>query len=313
MGLIKPERVKELETDMKANFQKGIESEKVDTSHLAFSMVVPSNSASNTYEWMGEMVDVTEWVGPRKLGNVQMIVYEVHNKSWENSIKVTEMDLMNNNLAGRYLNAQALGTRIKSHPAKLNYEVLANGHLNLCYDGQNFFDKEHPVYEKNDGTGKVNLVSNMDDSGEEGSLAWYLMDTTDITLPMITQPRTQIRFMTNGRTDESEAFFMEKEIKFGADYYGNVGYGFWYKAYRSTAPLTPENLKKAYLAMTAFEANGGRSLGVSPNLLVIPKLLKFKAIDVLKRTIIDGSTNPLYELLEVLESGHLNTVPKTEG
>lgn len=310
MALVKPERIKELETDMKINFQQGVEHKKVDESHLAFSMVVPSNSASNTYEWMGEMVDVTEWVGPRKLGDVQMLVYEIHNKSWENSIKVTEMDLINNNLAGRYINAQALGVKIKSHPAKLNFEMLGKGHLNPCFDGQNFFDHEHPVYEKNDGTGAVTFASNMDDSGEEGALAWYLMDTTGLALPMVTQPRTQIRFMTNGRSDESEAFFMEKEIKFGADYYGNVGYGFWYKAYRSTAPLTPENLKKAYLAMSAFTANGGDSLGVSPNLLVIPKLMKFEAADVLKRTIIDGSTNSMYDLLEVLESHHLNRVYK---
>lgn len=310
MSVIKPERIKQLETDIKMNFQLGQEHKKVDKSHERFTMTVPSNSASNTYEWLGEMPGVNEWVGPRKLGNVQMFAYEVHNKAWEASVQVTEMELMNNQLAGKYLNAQALGQRIESHPAALSFLALASGHLNTCYDGQNFFDKEHPVFANNDGTGAVTKVSNNDVGEDPDALAWFLLDTSDIIQPIVFQPRTSVRFMTNGRTDESEAFFMEKIIKFGADYYGNVGYGLWCKAYRSTQPLTAENIEKAYVEMTNWKANGGENLGVAPDLLVIPSLMKFDAAKILKSKFIDGSDNTLYDLLEVLESPKLNTIPK---
>lgn len=310
MSVIKPEQIKQLETDIKLNFQAGQESKKVDKSHEAFTMVVPSSSASNTYEWLGEMVDVKEWVGPRKPGNVQMFVYQVHNKSWENSLQVREDEVMNNQLAGKYLNAQALGQKIMSHPAKLVFEAMAKGHLNPCYDGQNFFDTEHPVYENNDGTGAVTRVSNNDVGDDPDALAWFLFDTTDIIQPFVFQPRTNVRFMTNGKSDESEAFFMDKVIKFGADYYGNVGYGLWCKAYRSTQPLTAENIEKAYTAMTGFEANGGTNLEVTPNLLVVPASMKFKAAKILKAKTINGTDNTLYDLLEVLESPKINKVPK---
>lgn len=310
MSVIKPERIKELETDIKLNFQKGQESKKVDKSHERFTMVVPSNSGSNTYQWLGEMPNVDKWVGPRKLSNVQMFAYEVHNESWQSAISVTEMDIMNNQLAGKYINAQALGQKIMSHPAKLSFEALAKGHLNVCHDGQNFFDKEHPVYANTDGTGEVANVSNNDEGSDPNALAWFLLDTRDIIQPIVFQPRTGVRFMTNGRTDGSDPFFMEKIIKFGADYYGNVGYGLWCKAYRSTQPLTAENIKKAYLEMTNWKANGGENLEVSPDLLVIPSLLKFDAAKILKSKLIEGSDNTLYDLLEVLESPKLNTVPK---
>ena len=310
MSVIKPERIKQLETDIKMNFQVGQDSKKVDTSHMRFTMVVPSNSASNNYQWLGEMVDVKEWVGPRKLGNVQMHVYELPNKSWENSFDVTEEEMQDNQLAGKYLNAQALGQKIMSHPAVITFEALAKGHLSPCYDGQNFFDTEHPKYAVNDGTGAVTKVSNMDVGDDPEALAWFLLDTTGIVQPFVFQPRTAVRFMTNGRTDESEAFFMEKKIKFGADYRGNAGYGLWYKAYRSTQPLTAENIKKAYIAMTGFEANGGTNLEVTPDLLVVPSLMKFDAAKILKSKLIEGSDNDLYDLLEVLESPKLNKVPK---
>lgn len=309
MSVVKPEQIKQLETDIKLNFQLGQESKKVDKSHEPFTMVVPSSSASNTYEWLGEMVDVKEWVGPRVPGNVQMFVYQVHNKSWENSLQVREDEVMNNQLAGKYLNAQALGQKIMSHPAKLAFEALAKGHLNPCYDGQNFFDTEHPVYANNDGTGAVTNVSNNDVGSEPTALAWFLLDTTDIVQPIVFQPRTSVRFMTNGKTEDAEAFFMEKIIKFGADYYGNVGYGLWCKAYRSTQPLTAENIEKAYLAMTNFEANGGTNLEVTPNLLVVPSMMKFQAAKILKAKTIEGTDNTLYDLLEVLESPKLNKLP----
>lgn len=311
MPIIAPERIKQLQTDVKMQFQTGTESAKVDVSHKPFSLEMASTSASNTYEWLGEMPDVTEWIGPRKLKSVKSFVYEIKNKAWENAIVVTEMDLMNNNLAGKYVNAQALGVNIMSHPAKMAFVALACGHLAPCYDGQNFFDLEHPSAENTDGSGVVKFWANMSAPAGDDGLAWFLIDNRQVVQPIVVQKRTDVRFMTNGMDGGkgSEAFFMEKTIKFGADYYGHVGYGLPAMAYRSTRPLTIENLQAAWLAMSEFTGDGGRNLEVSPTLLVVPELYRFKALAILKTKVVSATDNIMFDSLELLTSAKLNKVP----
>ena len=46
---------------------------------------------------------------------------------------------------------------------------------------------------------------------------------------------------------------------------------------------TSENLKKARAAMQAFKADGGRPLGITPNLLVVPTALQDDAEKLLNR------------------------------
>ena len=52
-----------------------------------------------------------------------------------------------------------MGRASAVHPDELVFALLKNAHATLCYDGQNFFDNDHPVYEKVDGTGQSTTVS----------------------------------------------------------------------------------------------------------------------------------------------------------
>ena len=54
-----------------------------------------------------------------------------------------------------------MGRASAVHPDELVFALLKNAHATLCYDGQKFFDNDHPVNEKVDGTGQSTTVSNI--------------------------------------------------------------------------------------------------------------------------------------------------------
>ena len=55
---------------------------------------------------------------------------------------------------------EEMGYGAATHPDELVFGLLKNGHTTNCFDGQSFFDTDHPVYAEVDGTGAVSLVSN---------------------------------------------------------------------------------------------------------------------------------------------------------
>lgn len=61
----------------------------------------------------------------------------------------------------------------------------------------------------------------------------------------------------------------------------------------SKAPLTAENYAAARAAMMGFKSDGGRMLGVSPTVLVVPPALESAALHLLNTETKDGGgSNP---------------------
>ena len=58
-------------------------------------------------------------------------------------------------------------------------------------------------------------------------------------------------------------------------------------SHASNKALTAENLKAAITAMDTLTGDGGRPLGISPNLLVVPKALKFTAKRILEAELVN--------------------------
>lgn len=54
MALIKDDKIKALDTTIKLNFNEGLKM-PVDETYKRFTMDIPSDSSSNTYEWLSEL------------------------------------------------------------------------------------------------------------------------------------------------------------------------------------------------------------------------------------------------------------------
>ncbi|MDO8769569.1 MAG: Mu-like prophage major head subunit gpT family protein [Burkholderiaceae bacterium] len=258
---------------------------------------VPSSTAGNTYGWLGQWPGFREWVGDRVFKDMAAHAYAVTNKDWESSVAVSRNDIEDDNVGVYNPMFEEMGRAAKVHPDELAFALLKAGEGTLCYDGQNFFDTDHPVYPNVDGTGVATTVSNLQAGAGP---AWYLMDVSRAIKPLIFQDRKspQFTYMT-GNDDES--VFMRKEYRFGVDSRSNVGFGFWQMAFKSKAALTPANFEAAYAQMASQTTDGGRVMGLRATVLVVPPNLRAEALAITKADLISGGeTNVNAGLVETI-------------
>jgi len=301
MAAVTPAIIQALFVGWRGDFQGAMKTAEPQWSKIATE--VKSTTKSNTYGWLGKFPKLREWLGDRTLNSIQSHGYSVVNKKFESSVGVDRDDIEDDEVGIYTPLFQEMGRAAAVHPDELVFELLSQGNSTLCYDGQNFFDTDHPVYPNADGTGTAVSVSNYNDGGGSGT-AWYLLDTSRSIKPLILQNRrpAALRAMTSM---DDERVFMADEFRFGVDCRRNTGFSFWQLAYCSKATLNSDNLWAAISAMRAVEADGGQKLGIKPNVLVVPASLEKEATRLLERELDANSSNELKNRLELLVADYL--------
>lgn len=224
--------------------------------------LVPSTTGTEDYGWIGDIPAMREWIGDRVINALRDHGYSIKNKTFELTQGV-DRDKIDDDQLGHYTPLfKTMGDSAAKHPDELIFALLQLGFITKCYDGQYFFDTDHPVLSP-DGT--IRSVSNMQDGA---GAAWFLMDTSRPLKPLIFQQRKKPKF-TALNQDTDHNVFMRKEYLYGIDCRDNAGFGFWQMAFASKAVLTPENFNAAYDALTGLKKDNGQPLGIKPNLLVV--------------------------------------------
>ncbi|MDM7320239.1 MAG: Mu-like prophage major head subunit gpT family protein [Fervidobacterium sp.] len=305
MAVITPQLITSLRTGFSKIFQNAYENTPSDWEKIATR--VESKSSSNTYGWLGQFPRLREWVGDRVIKSMRAQAYQIVNRTFESTVEVSRADIEDDNVGIYAPLFEEMGRAVKVFPDELVFELLKNGHQNPCYDGQNFFDTDHPVFPEVDGTGTPTLVSNNDVPATGAGPAWFLLDTSKAIKPFIFQERTKPELETITSTDNSHVFMRDAYL-YGVRYRCNAGYGLWQLAYRSQQPLTADNLKKAISAMKSFKADGGRPLGIKPTLLVVPTELEWQARALVEKQFLpNGDSNELYKVVDILVSPWLSS------
>ncbi|MGO2233106.1 MAG: Mu-like prophage major head subunit gpT family protein [Marinomonas sp.] len=299
--IVTPAIVQALFTSWKADFQKGITSAEPQWQQV--SMVVTSTTASNTYGWLGKFPQMREWIGDRVINSMQAHGYTIINKKFESTVGVGRTEIEDDEVGIYSPIFEEMGRTSEIQPDELVYGLLSAGTTSLCYDGQNFFDTDHPVYPNADGTGTAVSVSNYDDNGGTGT-AWYLLDTSRAVKPVILQERKKPVFTSMTKLDD-EHVFTSDEFRFGVDCRRNVGFSFWQLAYGSRKELNADNLWAAISAMRAATADGGQKLGVKPTVLVVPTSMEKEATRLLERELDSNSSNELKGRLKLVVPDYL--------
>jgi len=256
---------------------------------------VPSTTSEEKYGWLGAMKRMREWIGDRVIHGLKLHDYTIKNKKFEVTHAV-ERDMIDDDRYGVLAPVfEEAGYSSRTHPDELVFELLAAGFSTLCYDGQNFFDTDHPVGSEEDGT--LVSVSNM----QAGSgNPWFLLDTRRPLKPLIFQKRRDYDFRSITNLD-SEHVMMTDEFVFGVDARVNVGFGLWQQAFGSKAELNDTNFDAAMETMMAFKDDSLRPLGIMPNLLVCGPSNRSKAKVVIDKELIkNGESNTNYKAVEVL-------------
>ncbi|MFN4172148.1 MAG: Mu-like prophage major head subunit gpT family protein [Pseudorhodobacter sp.] len=264
------------------------------------AMTVPSASRDETYGWLGQFPNLREWVGPRHVKNLEAHGFTIRNRKFESTIEVNRDDIADDKIGVFKPAFSEMGQAAKRHPEELIFGLLAAGFAVNGYDGQPFFDTDHPVKDENE---VVQTVSNM----QAGSgPAWFLMDTSRGVRPIIWQEREKYEFTQITRPDDQHVFMHDKYL-YGIRARVNAGFGLWQLAFGSKAALTEENYSAARAAMMAFTADGGRKLGVTPTVLVVPPTLESAALHLLNTETKDGGgSNPWKGTAELIVTPYLS-------
>ncbi|GLQ20499.1 Mu-like prophage major head subunit gpT family protein [Algimonas porphyrae] len=263
---------------------------------------VPSTTSGNNYGWLADVPDVREWIGERQIRELDEHAYRINNRLFESTVAVKRTSIEDGDLGSYTVRTRQIADKAAKHPDKLVFEAVKAGFTSRCFDGQNFFDTDHPV----GPDGKEESVSNFQNGAGE---AWYLLDTTAPLKPFIFQNRSPVEFdsldgISNGSMPEH--VFMKDQYVFGTRHRSNAGYGYWQLAFASKAPLTAANLKAARDAMQAYKSHSGETLGVMPNTLMVGIGNQSAAKELIGAAKINDAYNEFKDAFELIVAPQLN-------
>jgi phage major head subunit gpT-like protein len=252
-----------------AAFKNGFKSVTPQWSRIATP--VPSSTGEEKYGWLGKTTKFREWIGDRQYQNLKLHDYAIKNKTFENTVVVPRDDI-DDDLYGTYnMPMQLLGEDAALHPDELVFSMLGLGATTKCYDGQFFFDTDHPV-------GLDGAVQSVSNHGGGAGTAWYLLNVGKLLKPIILQQRRAYGFKALTSPDDPNVFD-KNEFVYGSDGRSNVGFGLWHTGFMSKQTLDESGYEAARTAMFGFKFDNGQPVNQAGKfLLVVPPSLESKAL-----------------------------------
>lgn len=278
--LVNASNLDSLRVGFKTSFQGGLG--LAPSQYLRVATVVPASTKEQKYGWLGKIPRVREWVGPRLIQNLTQSDYSIKEKALELTIGVDRDDIETDNLGIYTPLFQMMGQSTGSEWESMVWAMLALGFTLPCYDGQDYFDTDHPVLDADGVT--INSVANTD--GGAGA-PWFLLCTKQPLKPIILQKRKDFEFVAKDKLDDDNVF-MNKEFVYGADARGNVGFGFWQMAWGSKQTLDPTHYETARAAIMGMKGDNGLPLGLVPDLLVVGNTNEGAGRGLLQSQLVNG-------------------------
>ncbi len=258
-----------------------------ETMHKLISMIVPSTGKSVDYKWLGEFPTMKEWIGERQIKDLSAFDYEIKNKKFEATIEVDKDDIADDQIGVYTPMIQGLAQAAAVHPCTLVFNLLMAGFTSPCFDGQYFFDTDHPVGDTS--------VSN---TGGGSGQPWFLLDLSKPIKPIVLQIRQKPQFVAQDKPGDDNVF-MRAKYRYGVDDRKNVGFGLWQVAYGSKSTLNATSYAAARAGMLSLKNEEGTVLNIRPTHLLYGPTLESAARKLLVNERDDaGASNPWYKTAE---------------
>jgi phage major head subunit gpT-like protein len=302
VSIVKDSTLTALRTMIRGEYQTRLSELEAQAVYKLLASIIDSNSASNTYGWLGKFPKLREWIGDRVINSMKEQAYAIANKKYESTLGVDRADIEDDNLGIYRTLSKAQADEVVAFFNRMTAALLSGGFASLCYDGQNFFDTDHPVYPNADGSGAAASVANIQGSATATGTPWFLLCLSGSLKPLILQQRTQPE-MDEITDSKNDTVFLKDQYLYGIRYRGNFGYGFWQQAVASKEELTLDNYKAARARMMGFTRDGGDPLGIVPTHLVVPSTLEAKGRAIIaKENLAGGESNEYFGTAELIVS-----------
>jgi phage major head subunit gpT-like protein len=148
------------------------------------TMLVPSGSSQSDYGWLSRFPRMRKWIGDKVIKALEAFKYTVVNDDWEATVEVDRNDIEDDNLGIYSPMAQEAGYSSKQLPDEIDADLKNNAFVNLCYDGQYFYDTDHPVGEartstSNKGTAVLSAATTAAAAASYGAARTAIMSFKD--------------------------------------------------------------------------------------------------------------------------------------
>ncbi|MGE4296942.1 MAG: Mu-like prophage major head subunit gpT family protein [Desulfovibrionaceae bacterium] len=129
--------------NLKTAFHKAFDAAPSQWDKIA--MLVQSTGKQNDYAWLSNFPRMRKWVGAKAIKALEAFKYSIVNDDWEATVGVKRNDIEDDNLGIYGPQVQMAGFSAKQLPDEIVFALVDNGFASLCFDGQYFFDTDHPV------------------------------------------------------------------------------------------------------------------------------------------------------------------------
>jgi phage major head subunit gpT-like protein len=293
--LINSASLQALSTGFNTAFNSGFQA--VDPVYSAVCMMTKSSGKDEVYAWLGQLPGIREWLGPRIINKLEVNGYRIENRTFESTIEVSRTSIEDDRVGVFAPMFEDLGRRAAEFPDELFAELIQSGFTSTCYDGQYFFDTDHPV----SPAPGVDAESVSNFAGGSGP-AWYLLDLSRSIRPFIYQERIPFTLQRRDKDSDSNVFD-EDSYLYGVRGRCNVGFGLWQMAYASKQTLNADSYEDARAAMARLRGENGKLLGIKPTHLLVPVELEGAGRRLLKSQNLDaGESNPWIDSAELIVS-----------
>ncbi|MFW6027560.1 MAG: Mu-like prophage major head subunit gpT family protein [bacterium] len=261
---------------------------------------VPSSTREEKYGWLGKIPNIREWVGDRVVHGLMAHDYAIKNLPYELTIAVDRDDIEDDQFGVYNPMFEELGESVGVFPDEKVFQLLKDGFSTPGYDGQFFFDTDHPVLDENGDT--ISVANTDGGAGAE----WFLADLSRAVKPIIVQNRRPFNLVALDRPNDPNVFF-KKEFVYGVDGRKGFGYGLWQPIWGSKQTLDKTNYGTAREALLAMKGDYGRKLGFRRFTLICGPSNEKAALEILNAERDSaGATNVYKDTAQLMVTPYLD-------
>ena len=259
------ENLADLFRGYQAAYNEGVTRDQAATQWPLIAERTASMTSEETYDWLKDIPGLREWVGDRFVHQLGTTGFRLVNKDYEETIAVDTNKINDDRygvLAPRF---RLMGQSLTRHADSVLWPLLASGFATACWDGQYFFDTDHPSLDAN---GVATTRANTD--GGSGT-AWYLMASGSLLKPLIWQVRQEGAFE---QLTPPEFVLRNRKVEYGVHVRAVGGFGFWPAVWGSKQTLNATNYAIGRSAIMSMKGDYDKPLGLKPDVLIVPPALE---------------------------------------
>jgi phage major head subunit gpT-like protein len=143
MAIVTPDFLSALFTNYSVIWEQEFLAAETAIDFERFAMRVPSSTSQESYNWLGEVPRMSEWLDQRSLQGLATHNFTIVNKHFEATIEVDRNTIEDDKYNLIRPRIAQLAQEAARFPAELASKVLGAGGSNPCYDGSSFFSTSH--------------------------------------------------------------------------------------------------------------------------------------------------------------------------